>query len=54
MHWGCRFWWLWIYNILEFGGFKEFLLGFPPLSFKKKKKKNKEKKKKNTLKSLKV
>ena len=43
-HWGCRFWWLWIYNILEFGGFKEFLLGFPPLSFKKKEEEGKKKK----------
>lgn len=38
MHWGSSFWWLWICNILEFGGFKEFLLGFPPLPFQKRKK----------------
>lgn len=51
MYWGCRFWWLWICNILEFGGFKEFLLGFPPLPLKKKKrgKKNNPEKKSQSL-----
>lgn len=44
MYWGCRFWWLWICNILEFGGFKKFLLGFPPLPFKKRRGRKKKKK----------